>query len=572
MKAVPQTDHTERATESPENDFVSLPFIFPLSIFLFGTGLLFWNLDARYLWQDEAATAVLAERLLSYGRPLGYDGKNLITIDRFRPEEEPLLSTANADDAIRFFVDRGDFKKDTTWIDQPWGQFVAAGLSLALLGENTFAARLPFALAGALLATLLFMMVRDRFSSTLLAMISVSLLLGNTFWLLHIRQCRYYALSSLFLLFTLEMYLRWRERRSGGITGFIVAAWFWFQQDFGTVWAVFGVLVLDAIITGGRQRFKETVGVFAGLSLSLVPFVLYYELIGRLRESEFPWSANMWSMLFQLNQFQLPFAIALFSAVMLFLNRNNPRTIRRRRFVLLALLIATVLTVWMPTVGPFPFYRYVVPVTGLSVIVVVYGIGSLVDLLPRFQNSWVLPVSSLVLATLFLITNFASWPGNLIIPKQHQLTRYLPAGVRPELQLYLDDLRKAGDDPNRGAVEFLRQHLTPDDEVICNYEDIPLMFYLPNSIRGGIGAFRVADRRNAPRFAVMRRSVSFYHEPIFLSELNRHRWRPHPLEVPDIPWGNIPDPRFHHQFLSANARPLIIYERIPRANQNDPAN
>lgn len=33
-----------------------------------------WNFAGQYLWQDEAATAVLAQRLLRFGKPLGYDG------------------------------------------------------------------------------------------------------------------------------------------------------------------------------------------------------------------------------------------------------------------------------------------------------------------------------------------------------------------------------------------------------------------------------------------------------------------------------------------------------------------
>ena len=74
--------------------------------------LLFWNLGARYLWQDEAACAVLAERLVEHGRPLGYDGRNLITMDEFRPEEAAGVErrVSDADTALRFFVDKGDFK------------------------------------------------------------------------------------------------------------------------------------------------------------------------------------------------------------------------------------------------------------------------------------------------------------------------------------------------------------------------------------------------------------------------------------------------------------------------------
>ena len=38
--------------------------------------LLFWGLADPYLWQDEAATAVLATRMLRFGKPLAYDGVN----------------------------------------------------------------------------------------------------------------------------------------------------------------------------------------------------------------------------------------------------------------------------------------------------------------------------------------------------------------------------------------------------------------------------------------------------------------------------------------------------------------
>ena len=50
----------------------------------------------------------------------------------------------------------------------------------------------------------------------------------------------------------------------------------------------------------------------------------------------------------------------------------------------------------------------------------------------------------------------------------------------------------------------------PNDEILINYEDIPLMYYLPNPIRGGISAFRVEDdrtnlRRRGPRHALLAR-------------------------------------------------------------------
>jgi hypothetical protein len=103
-------------------------------------------------------------------------------------------------------------------------------------------------------------------------------------------------------------------------------------------------------------------------------------------------------------------------------------------------------------------------------------------------------------------------------------------------------------DPNRLVIEWLQRNAAPSDEILINYEDIPLMFYLPNPIRGGISAFRVEDdARTPPRFLILRHSVTFVHWPIFLREAQRYQWAPVPLKVPDSAWGNNPDPTSQYQ-------------------------
>ena len=58
------------------------------------------------------------------------------------------------------------------------------------------------------------------------------------------------------------------------------------------------------------------------------------------------------------------------------------------------------------------------------------------------------------------------------------------------------------------VVEWLKQNAKPTDEILINYEDVPLMFYLPNPIRGGVAAFRVEDdSKSPPEFVVLRQSV-----------------------------------------------------------------
>ena len=78
--------------------------------------------------------------------------------------------------------------------------------------------------------------------------------------------------------------------------------------------------------------------------------------------------------------------------------------------------------------------------------------------------------------------------------------------------------------------------MRPEDEVLVNYEDIPLMFYPPNRIRGGNGCFRM-DEAPPARFAVLRRSALFVHGYYYGQFMGRHQWRQLPLRnAPDIPW------------------------------------
>jgi hypothetical protein len=165
-----------------------------------------------------------------------------------------------------------------------------------------------------------------------------------------------------------------------------------------------------------------------------------------------------------------------------------------------------------------------------------------------------------------MITNLPSRPGGLVFPEKHRLKYYLSSVVRPEIRLLIGDLTGGGeDDPNRATVEFLRQRLKPGDEILCNYEDIPLMFYLQNQVRGGISCFRVTDVGNV-RFAVYRRSVGHCHTSIYLRELQKSRWQAHVTHAPDIAYGNFPDPRFHHTLLSATSLArslhLMVFERV----------
>lgn len=511
-----------------------------VAITLLATVLLFWNLGERYLWQDEANTAELAARMLKFGKPLCYDGVNLLTNDNFAAEDLASIDerTANPRAAIEYYVERGDMKPDTAWIYQPWGQFVVAATSLGLLGHNTLAARLPFAIAGLATIVLLYHLVRRISGSTLMAGIAAALLTLNAYWVLHARQCRYYGLSSLLLVLTLLAYLRWQAGRRRGAVTFLIAAWCWFQVDYGTVWPVFGILFLEAWLTTlarDRRHWWRPLAVGVVLSAMLAPFVYYYQLWDRRSVQNVTWTYRLEGTLFNTNQYLVPM-IVLLGAVALLAWRWRKVAEPERRLVAICCGIVVAMLLWVPTVAPDVFVRYVVSVTPVACLLtawlLVRGAGFLA---PRI--AW---AGALVLA----LTPWLAEPTYALVSTPFWNERRIT--YRVELAQAAADIFGHRPDPNRRVAEWLKANADPTDEILINYEDVPLMFYLDNPVRGGIAAFRVEDDTwTLPRFVVMRRSVPFVHWPVFEREISRYRWERVELEAPDVLWGNNPDPMGH---------------------------
>ena len=501
--------------------------------------LLFWGLTDKYLWQDEAATAVLAARMLKFGRPLAYDGVNLVTIDYFATEDTETIGerTRAPQAAVNYYVQRGDFKRDTTWKWQPWGQFVVAAAGLQLLGHTTLGARLPFALAGLATVLLFYRMVRKYCDSWPMAAISALLLLTNSYWVMHARQCRYYSLSTLLLVATVAAYLRWQRGERWGIDAFVLAGWCWFQVDYGTVWPVFAVLFLDAL--GSRRRtFRQTLTAGAVLAAAIAPFLYYYELWGRHMEPARARLDIFYLNLFNTNEYVAPLLLLLAAAVLVY-RWWNRLPVGERHAVAIACAIPVVLLLWVSMAAPEGFLRYVIMAAPLGCLlaawVLVRGGG---ERLARF--AW-------LGALLLMATPWLSLPGRLLVPSDD---RYEAGWLsRSELSILGSEVFGSRPDPNRMTVEWLRQNAAPSDQILINYEDLPLMFYLPNPIRGGIPAFRAEDdARTPPRFVVLRRSVEFVHKPVFEREMARYQWAEAPVKIPDLIWGNNPDPMMWQEY------------------------
>ena len=515
--------------------------------------LLLWGLGNPYLWQDEAATAVLAQRMLRFGKPLAYDGVNLITIDHSAAEDSRSIEprTRDPQSAINFYVDRGDFKRDTAWKWQPWGQFVVAALGFKVLGATTFAARLPFAIAGVITVLLLFDFTLKYFEDSQLAVLASSFLVLNSYWILHSRQCRYYSLSSLLLMLTMTSYARWQGSQRWGAPMLVAAAWCWFQVDYGTVWPVLGVLFADALIAQRRNWWRPLL-VAAALAAAIAPFAYYYELWGRRSVRDGTWLQHFMLNLSNMNEYFLP-TLILAAAVFISLSRSQKLIGPERRLITVSCATFIALLFWIATVTPAPFLRYIVATAPFGCLLTAW-------VLVRLGSSH--RAITWVGAAVFVFTPWLGLPLHAVPLKQRDI-----AIVRPELRILFKNVFGHRADPNRLVVEWLKQNAAPNDEILINYEDIPLIFYLPNPIRGGIAAFRVEDdAKKPPDFLVLRRSADFGHWDVYQRETQRYKWNPIPLHAPDIACGNCPDPiaqGFQAEgYDPAHAQSIFIARRV----------
>jgi len=316
------------------------------------------------------------------------------------------------------------------------------------------------------------------------------------------------------------------------------------------MWPVLGVLFLDAFVAE-RHKPRWPAWVGAALAAMIAPFAYYYELWGRLSAQLGTWNYRFQGNLSNINEYVVP-AVVVLAAAALLAQRWKNLPAPERRLVAIAFATIVALSLWVPTAAPAAFLRYVVVAAPLDCLlaawVLVRALGSQA---PRF--AW-------LGAAMLAMTPWPSLPLRAFIPPSPWAKT--DSVFRSELSVLGSEVFGHRPDPNRIVIDWLKQNAAPGDGILINYEDAPLMFYLPNPIRGGIAAFRAEDdAKTPPRFAVMRRSVGFVHWPVFQRELQRYHWVQVPLKAPDLVWGNNPDPIARPKD-PAKARDIIILRRV----------
>lgn len=157
--------------------------------------LLFYRLGETPIWRDEATTAVWARAMAenNWLLPWVYD---------------------EADGQLMVQADDGhDVNSKMLPAMQAYLQFYAAAVSFKILGADTWSARLPFALLGALTLWVLWLTGKRLFGPGLLALVPPGLASVSMLFLHAARQCRYYILAGLFAALVVYELCRYLEDR-----------------------------------------------------------------------------------------------------------------------------------------------------------------------------------------------------------------------------------------------------------------------------------------------------------------------------------------------------------------------
>jgi len=436
-----------------------------------GAALIFTNLGSGYLWADEGDTAVLARNIVKFGIPRAWDGTTFMDSD---------------------FGAR--VNRDLIMVSSPWLQYYVAAGSFALFGENTFAARLPFALGGWLTILVAYRLVWNATGDRRAALGVTFLTIFSVQFLLFSRESRYYALAMLFTCLLIDSFLQMRSIARAIAFG-VCAVLLFHTHPIGIIpIAALGFLTLiDPIFLDQRRRYWLTLPAILALTtpwffLARTGYTENSALVQSIRD-----------FFLRLVQFLIECASVtpligigvLLLWALLF--QRGPRLQPRER-ALLVVIFAVVLSY---AAGMIVTQRTAALwVTGLrytSAIIPLLMIVATILTLKITRHRSATFVAVLLILALTKFAQITPWtfradknpdPENKMVAL-HVPTNTMDAFLPREDLLFARDLLHENIGTLGRSVAFLRDHAQAGDLVITNYESEPLYFHtgLPQAMK-----------------------------------------------------------------------------------------
>ena len=526
-------------------------FLFMALVFVVGGMLLLWRLDDMYLWQDEAETALVSRHLLTYGLPLATNGRDWV-------QQTDLMSES--------------FNKSYVWTWHAWLQFALTALSFALLGPTTFAARLPFVLVGLLSLCFFYWFVLGWLGDRRVARLATILLLFCVPFLLHLRQCRYYALAAFFTLLTLDAYRHLRAGKRWAVPYFVLSATLLYHGHFGAFFPTLAALGLHLLVRRVHGRVLQHLLVsFALIILLALPWMRFMQVWSHRQELQ--WSRSLSHLI----QFSLYITVWIFPLILagvlvvawlrrstkasLALNQSQAAFCELAGVVIVVNLLSLAATAFFDTV----FFRYVVHLIPLLLVMLAIVVLLVIESCTIGGHAllFVLLATNAVHITPYSLPGLRHITWSSFRPTSTALIviddLWMKAHVlRSELLMYAHELTNAYEGPTEGLVKYLSVHAQPGQTVVANYEELPLMFYTNLRVWGGLAGHGVTpdlqpdwiiDRKDGPYRDVLAAMVAAGSYQL--------------IQLPhaDIHWENRPEPGNHHYLTVQSVHQLTLYRR-----------
>ncbi|MCK4752402.1 MAG: glycosyltransferase family 39 protein [Planctomycetes bacterium] len=511
-------------------------YLFLAVVLIAASVLLLANLDNRYLWQDEAETALVSKTILTEGLPRGHDGKN-------------------------FFSQEGEisYGKDYLWGLDPWFPFYLLALFFKVFGISTFVARVPFAIFGIATVALTYFFARFLTKDKKAAAVTVVLLVLSVPFLLLSRQCRYYSLIAFFSLLGLYGYLLLLEKNKAGMVTFLIGSVLLFHCNILFCVTLLATVFVHALLCHRRQLVKVFVLCLV-VALAALPWLIwaygtkYAGFFGwRLFNKEF--FEVLGTYLSYIHCFIFPFFLLLIplGRYLLSPQRKSIKTSISENIVLwknLLLLILFVIFTIVPLsiMGPRPFFRYMTQLIPVFCVVTAVIVTSAVK--PYFKRAVTIIA---VLFAVFFFINYRQGASN-----SDSGMRYL------NFFDYIEEITHDYDGPIEGIAKYLNENGSDKDTVAITYGDMPLKFYTNMRIYGGLTGEDISPGLQADWVVIRKYNAArgdFKVKRYFLQNIPLSKYRRIEIDYPDILWENRPGPDYHEFRTVKDEDKVVIYQK-----------
>lgn len=512
------------------------------AILTLGAFLVFCNLGSRPLWQDEAETANLARNVLKTGLPYVTDGVNIVS------QEE-----------------RREFGQDMIWRWSPWMQIYMSAAGQLIEPHSTFWARFFFALTALGCIAMTYALILRRFGDLAWARLSAALLTLYVPFLLYARQGRYYSAGGLLFLVVLWGFLGDWKRRWPPLLAIGLGMGLMFHANYLLVISLAPPLFAAAFILYRQDMKPGRIALAVLVScLLIVPGIFLYRM-GRqstlFNIMVVPENVMLYFSDWVMFMIPLPvLAVLGWRWRGFFLGRGGPQDPKERFCLFLVLIMIGSLLIL--ALLPQRFHRYIVHFYPACAILLAWaGIR-----LWRFSR----PSGALFLVLVGLTNWLHIIPMErlAIVNRPWQNDFRMLTSVNIPLKLYLSEVLCGYPDVNIGLVNFFLTHAKPGQTILAEYDDMPLQFYTPFRVIGGLQG--PIDPSEKPDWVSMRRDVrvnrdGFLFAPREFIETRLNLARDYErieLDQPDETFGNRAGPQFHY-FVPAGPpqSPLVVYKR-----------